>query len=857
MPCRLPTRSAKACRLRTSTAAVAAPPLEARNPYKGLRPFIEADAADFYGREAFVERLLHRWARSGPQGALPGGRRAVGSGKSSVVRAGLCPRSAGGDRRARSAGSSPTCSRAAPVRRAGGRAARGSRGPAARPARASWSRARAGCSRRCERVRARRDRSSCSWSTSSRSCSRSTDDEAERSSCSRPARGGRRPAQPGADRATLRADFYDRPLAYPRFGELMGRSTEVVTPLAPDELERAIVRAGRARSASRRAGAGRRGRRRRRRPARAPCRCCSTRSPSCSTGGRTGRLTLAAYREIGGVGGALAAQRRALFETLDDARPRGRPRALPAPRDARRGRARTRGAASALRARLGLETDPRRDRGGHRRLRRRRLLTFDRDPATREPTVEVAHEALLARVGRLRDWIDEAQRRHPRPERSRRPPRTGRPRASGRELPAPRRPPRARRDPGPRPPRSRASTRRDGVPAGERRSPSGRGRAAEGAAAARERALERRSIRRLRGSSQPSRSPRSSRASLTASRSTSGPRPARGPARHRPRARGAAAVATSKWTPSEPPARARGGRATRSVGRRPFCRRSEEALHRAVGASRIVLRCPRSGGALDWSPTGDVFATEGSDGSGVIDIRDVRTGRSSARSRATTSTSPDVAFSADGSMLATTGADGFLKVWDPSNGALLAEVSGIGAAQGTSFSDDGRLAAAAWSEEGVVRVVNLSTRRVVRTFGDLLGANGTSFGPGGSRIAVSAKFPATQEGARPARSYCSTWRTGVVSSTTGVPGNRSKMSPGVPTATSWPRGPTTSSRSGTRRRVSCFTAYSVTPRRSRASIGGRIRHAPCWSPALKTALRRSGGSMSRVRRDDVAPPPLG
>ena len=45
-----------------------------------------------------------------------------------------------------------------------------------------------------------------------------------------------------------------------------------------------------------------------------------------------------------------------------------------------------------------------------------------------------------------------------------------------------------------------------------------------------------------------------------------------------------------------------------------------------------------------------------------------------------------------------------------------------------------------------MRVVNLSTRRVVRTFGDLLGANGTSFGPGGSRIAVSAKFPHTQGG---------------------------------------------------------------------------------------------------------------
>ena len=40
---------------------------------------------------------------------------------------------------------------------------------------------------------------------------------------------------------------------------------------------------------------------------------------------------------------------------------------------------------------------------------RHRLLTFDRDPSTREPTVEVAHEALLEAWERLRGWIDEAR----------------------------------------------------------------------------------------------------------------------------------------------------------------------------------------------------------------------------------------------------------------------------------------------------------------------------------------------------------------------------------------------------------------------------------------------------------------
>ena len=38
-----------------------------------------------------------------------------------------------------------------------------------------------------------------------------------------------------------------------------------------------------------------------------------------------------------------------------------------------------------------------------------RLLTFDHDEATRGPTVEVAHEALLREWLRLRSWLDESR----------------------------------------------------------------------------------------------------------------------------------------------------------------------------------------------------------------------------------------------------------------------------------------------------------------------------------------------------------------------------------------------------------------------------------------------------------------
>lgn len=57
------------------------------NPYKGLRAFEESDALDFHGRGDLIEQLVERLAETrflavvGPSG----------SGKSSVVRAGLIP----------------------------------------------------------------------------------------------------------------------------------------------------------------------------------------------------------------------------------------------------------------------------------------------------------------------------------------------------------------------------------------------------------------------------------------------------------------------------------------------------------------------------------------------------------------------------------------------------------------------------------------------------------------------------------------------------------------------------------------------------------------------------------------------
>jgi len=79
------------------------PAFESRNPYKGLRAFKQNDVADFFGRDTLVEELVDRMKAvlaPGQENNLPARLLAVigpsGSGKSSVVMAGLLPRLQGG-----------------------------------------------------------------------------------------------------------------------------------------------------------------------------------------------------------------------------------------------------------------------------------------------------------------------------------------------------------------------------------------------------------------------------------------------------------------------------------------------------------------------------------------------------------------------------------------------------------------------------------------------------------------------------------------------------------------------------------------------------------------------------------------
>jgi WD40 repeat protein/transcriptional regulator with XRE-family HTH domain len=237
---------------------------------------------------------------------------------------------------------------------------------------------------------------------------------------------------------TLRADFTDRPLQYVDFGELVRQRTEFVLPLSPDEMEEAIIKPaervglvvepGLAETITSDLGD---------QPGMLPLLQYTLTELFERRVGRG--LTLGAYQASGGVRGALASRADELYAQLDEV---GQKTArqlflrlitpgeisgegLTAPDTRRRvlrselasvdGRPATNadGLQSAMNDHSGLGRsslvfrpssvmDTVIDTFG-----RHRLLTFDRDPATRGPTVEVAHEALIREWGRLRGWLEE------------------------------------------------------------------------------------------------------------------------------------------------------------------------------------------------------------------------------------------------------------------------------------------------------------------------------------------------------------------------------------------------------------------------------------------------------------------
>ena len=235
---------------------------------------------------------------------------------------------------------------------------------------------------------------------------------------------------------TLRADFIDRPLRYVDFGELIQRRSEFVLPLTPDEVESAII--GPAKRAGLRLEPGLVAAMTRDvgdQPGGLPLLqyALTELFEQCIAGvdGHPNLLTKQAYTEIGGVLGALGRRAEEVYASLDEAGQSAarqlflrlvtlgegvedtRRRALraeiesltpPSPQPSPSGRG------SRLPSPFGGGA------GGEGALSsivnvfaQHRLLSLDRDPLTRGATVEVAHEALIRVWGRLREWLNDSR----------------------------------------------------------------------------------------------------------------------------------------------------------------------------------------------------------------------------------------------------------------------------------------------------------------------------------------------------------------------------------------------------------------------------------------------------------------
>jgi WD40 repeat protein/energy-coupling factor transporter ATP-binding protein EcfA2 len=379
--------------------------INATNPYKGLRAFQQADAGDFYGRDALRDRLLARLRENVPQSSFLAVVGPSGSGKSSVVKAALLTALQKGalDENAQwfTAEMVPGTHPFEELE-----AALLSISPKEMPDLLNQLREERGLVRAVKRILPDENAHLVLLIDQFEEVFTLIESEEERV---RFLNAILTTVEDKRGRVTiivtLRADFYDRPLLYGEFGELMRDRTELVLPLNNKELEAAILSPLSKIGMSAEPG------------------LVNTiiKDVSQQPGAlpllqyaltelferREGRLiTLKAYQEIGGTAGALAKRAEELFSGFSKNEQEA-----------------TRQLFLRL-VTLGEGTEDTRRRvlqaellsiGEHRKdmnevidlFGKYRLLTFDHDPNTRGSTVEVAHEALIRQWERLRGWLDE------------------------------------------------------------------------------------------------------------------------------------------------------------------------------------------------------------------------------------------------------------------------------------------------------------------------------------------------------------------------------------------------------------------------------------------------------------------
>lgn len=379
------------------TAPVSAP--TGRNPYKGLRSFGESDAEDFFGREDLVDRLVR---------ALRGGSNLVslvgpsGSGKSSVIAAGLFPRlrdgAVPGSESWVIARMVPGANPLAEVEAVVGAAAGPPTGleklldPGAEGnGEAATLRVITG-----GRVLLVIDQFEELFTI--------TDDQPRRRFLSALASAVAEPGSQITVVLALRADYYDRPLLHPEFAQVFIPGVVNVLPMTPTELETVVVRP------AERAGV-----------AVEPALLAELVADAADRPGTLPllefaltelfdqkskpALTLEGYRALGGIRGVLSRSAEGLYGALSSDEQQVAMQVFLRLVQLGHGTTESR-RRLALSELASIEIDPVVLSKVLDTFGARRLLSFDREPATDQATIEVAHESLFREWDRLAGWID-------------------------------------------------------------------------------------------------------------------------------------------------------------------------------------------------------------------------------------------------------------------------------------------------------------------------------------------------------------------------------------------------------------------------------------------------------------------
>lgn len=381
--------------------------IETKNPYKGLRAFQQADAADFFGRTAMIQRVLDRLQEPVVESNFLAVIGPSGSGKSSLVKAGVLPAL----RTGRIPGSenwfyAEMVPGEVPLEELAAALLSVSTSPL--PGVVETLREHVdGLARGVYEALPTTDSKLLLMIDQFEELFTQVEQESDRQQFLDLILNAVDAANsPIIIIATLRADFYDRPLMYQGFGELIRARTELVLPLNDEELAETISG-----PASRVGAVLEEGLVEtiiddvREQPGALPLLQYALTELFERREGAL--LTRAAYQDIGGTLGALAKRAEEVYQRFNEAgQNMARQMFL---------RLVTLGEGQEDTRRRILQTEllTLGDRDVVEdvidRFGRYRLLTFDRDDATRSPTVEVAHEALIRRWERLREWLTESR----------------------------------------------------------------------------------------------------------------------------------------------------------------------------------------------------------------------------------------------------------------------------------------------------------------------------------------------------------------------------------------------------------------------------------------------------------------